>query len=135
MRVHRKEKNHTWVKTAGTIVLGLGAVVLMGFLLGFLIQNLWNWLMPELFSVSRITYWQGIGLFFLARFLIGGFGTEGKNKAPDKRGRHASSKAPDEADADCRGWMRYDEWWESEGEKAFYAYVEHKASGTEDGES
>lgn len=51
----------------------------IGFLLiiaGFsaIIMLLWNWLMPPLFGLVTISFWQAIGLFILARILFGSFG-------------------------------------------------------------
>jgi hypothetical protein len=40
---------------------------------GFVIMSLWNWLMPALFGLSAIGFWQALGLFVLARILFGGF--------------------------------------------------------------
>ncbi|HKJ86096.1 MAG TPA: hypothetical protein VKA06_08465 [Spirochaetia bacterium] len=31
---------------------------------------LWNWLMPEIFGLTRITYWQAWGLFLLFSILF-----------------------------------------------------------------
>ena len=35
--------------------------------------RLWNWLMPSLFGLHAITYWQALGLLVLSRILLGGF--------------------------------------------------------------
>lgn len=40
--------------------------------LGYLIMFLWNSIIPNLFNISTITYWQSIGLFVLARIFFGG---------------------------------------------------------------
>lgn len=45
---------------------------LVGF--GFVIMYLWNWLMPLLFHLPEITFWQTVGLLVLSRILFGGFG-------------------------------------------------------------
>lgn len=37
----------------------------------FIIKWLWNWLMPALFGVSQITFWQAAGIFILARCIWG----------------------------------------------------------------
>ena len=34
---------------------------------------LWNALLPGIFNIGTITYWQAFGLFILARILFGGF--------------------------------------------------------------
>jgi hypothetical protein len=47
-------------------------VVVAGTLLGFIVMHLWNWLMPSLFSLRVITFWQALGLFVLGKLLLGG---------------------------------------------------------------
>jgi len=53
--------------------LALAGVTVFGFLFGWVVKSLWNWLMPTLFNLHPITFWQGIGLLFLSRILLGGF--------------------------------------------------------------
>lgn len=38
---------------------------------GLAVMLLWNWLMPALFGVVTITYWQSLGLFILCKLLFG----------------------------------------------------------------
>ena len=47
-------------------------VAFIGF--GFFTMHLWNWLMPLLFHLPEITFWQTIGLMVLSRLILGGFG-------------------------------------------------------------
>ncbi len=47
-------------------------------LFGFLVRELWNWLMPELFGLHTITFWQALGLFLLSKILFGGFHKGGR---------------------------------------------------------
>jgi len=48
-------------------------IVVAGFVFGFVIMQLWNWLMPAIFGLHRITFWQGLGLLVLGKILFGGF--------------------------------------------------------------
>jgi hypothetical protein len=41
---------------------------------GFVVMSLWNWLMPMLFNLHTITYWQAFGVLILSRILFGGLG-------------------------------------------------------------
>jgi hypothetical protein len=52
---------------------------------GFLVMSLWNWLMPAVFSVQPIGFWQALGLFFLSRILFGGFGGDGGRRYSQRR--------------------------------------------------
>ncbi len=55
-------------------VLKVALIVVVACLVfGFLVRGLWNWLMPGIFGLHLITFWQGLGLFVLAKILFGGF--------------------------------------------------------------
>lgn len=43
---------------------------------------LWNAILPQLFEVGSISFWQALGLLILSRILFGGFGCRGRNKGP-----------------------------------------------------
>ncbi|MGB9068884.1 MAG: hypothetical protein WCC21_09955 [Candidatus Acidiferrales bacterium] len=53
------------LKIATLAVVGAAA-------LSFVIMSLWNWLMPALFALHRISFWQALGLLLLAKILFGG---------------------------------------------------------------
>ena len=52
------------------IVSAIGLIVLVGFILGFPLMFLWNWLMPMLFNLPTITFWQAVGLNLLSGILF-----------------------------------------------------------------
>ena len=55
------------------IPLIFGGVILMAglaFLFGVIVMLLWNWLMPEIFGLGTITYWQAWGLVILSHILF-----------------------------------------------------------------
>lgn len=56
------------------IALAMLAAIIVYALLGFLtaipLYFLWNWLMPELFGLSAISYIQAWGLIFVAAILL-----------------------------------------------------------------
>jgi hypothetical protein len=55
-------------------VLKVLAIVLVACVVfGFAVKELWNWLMPAVFGLHGITFWQGLGLFVLGKILFGGF--------------------------------------------------------------
>jgi hypothetical protein len=56
-------------------VLKVVAIVIVAFtVFGFVVTHLWNFLMPGLFGLRTITFWQAVGLMVLGRLLFGGFG-------------------------------------------------------------
>ncbi|WP_188934117.1 hypothetical protein [Puia dinghuensis] len=56
-------------KVAGFIVLAILGI----FLFGSIVMLLWNALMPELFHLPVITFWQALGLLVLTKILFSGF--------------------------------------------------------------
>lgn len=61
-------------------------IFFMGFvaLAGLAVMYLWNWLMPEIFGLSAITWVQSLGLLALSRILFGGRGGWGKGRGGHK---------------------------------------------------
>jgi len=67
----------------GFVILGVG----LAFLFGLVVMKLWNWLMPEIFGLKRITYWQGWGLLLLCAILFKGSGPSGPGQGKSDRRR------------------------------------------------
>lgn len=42
-------------------------------LYGWIVMMLWNWLIPDLFGLSTISFWQAAGLLLLCKILFGSF--------------------------------------------------------------
>src|ERR1700731_4062184 len=74
----------------------LFVVLLVG--LGFVVMDLWNWLMPALFALKLIGYWQAVGLIILSKILFGGFrGSRGRGGYRHYRmGEHWKRRTPEE---------------------------------------
>ena len=87
------------------------------FLFGSVIMLLWNWLIPDLFGLTTITFWQALGLFILSRILFSGMG----------RGRHSHR-------GKCRTHSGREEWKTMSPEerkewfkkRKFAQWMEHK---------
>jgi len=63
--------------------------LLMFALFVFVVMQLWNWLMPALFGLKLITYWQALGLLVLSKILFGGFrGGHGRGSGGGGGWRH-----------------------------------------------
>src|SRR5258708_19726143 len=58
------------LKIAAFVTLGIA-----GF--GFIVMHLWNYLMPALFGVRLVTFWQAVALIILGRLLFGAFRPRG----------------------------------------------------------
>ncbi|MDO7884359.1 hypothetical protein [Hymenobacter cheonanensis] len=64
-----------WLKKAFKFVFF--ATLFVG-LAGFATMSLWNWLMPMIFHLPLLNFWQALGLLVLSRILTGGFGRGGQ---------------------------------------------------------
>ena len=80
------------------------AIVLFTWLFGELVMHLWNWLLPPIFGLHVITFWQALGLLLLSRILFGSWGPGGGNRGG--RGRRAKwdKMTPEEREKLRHSW-------------------------------
>jgi len=60
----------TITDTIETILTAILVLALAAVILGFPLMWLWNWLMPNIFGLPFITFWQALGLNALSAILI-----------------------------------------------------------------
>lgn len=58
------------MKNVLTILLGLGVCAILLLFFGVAAMLLWNWLMPVIFGLPTITFWQAYGLLWLIRLFV-----------------------------------------------------------------
>jgi hypothetical protein len=112
------------LRIIGMVILGLIGAVAIALLFGYVVVWLWNWLMPELFGLTTITFWQAVVLIILARIIFGGFKHSRGDHPKDRftsRKKRIWTKHPFD-----RKWKYYEDYWREEGEKAFDDYVRRK---------
>ena len=129
------DKMPDWLKYTLYTILGIAGAFLLGLLFGNVIMWLWNWLMPNLFGLRTIGFWEGLGLFLLAKIL---FGFGGSGHSGDDGGKHHKKHRHHGARSekkDWKDWEYYDDWWEEDGKNAFHAYAEQKRPKHTDGET
>jgi len=56
----------------GLFCLILGTAIFA--VLGLVVMWLWNWLLPSIFGITAISFWQALGILALSKILFGGFG-------------------------------------------------------------
>lgn len=54
--------------------IALGAALLLFLCFSLVVMLLWNALLPSLFGIAALSYWQAMGLLLLCRILFGGLG-------------------------------------------------------------
>src|SRR5690242_14606484 len=89
-----------WYFIAPAALLAIALFVWVG---GEAVRLLWNWLMPEVFGLREITFWQALGVLALSRILFGTWGRH--HSGGSKMRRRMGSMTPEER-ARCREKMR-----------------------------
>ena len=117
-----------WVMKIIKVIL---IVAIVGSAMSFLVMMLWNQLMPALFGVSTITFWQSLGILVLAKLIFGfSRGWSGGHWGGHHRHQYWKSKmedrlknmSPEERDRfredwkrRCSGWKHYN-WGQEKNE-------------------
>jgi len=70
----------------GRFLFFIPVVIAIAAAISGVVMLLWNNLMPELFSLKKITFWQAFGLLALCRILFGNFGGKGRHMERKMRG-------------------------------------------------
>jgi hypothetical protein len=65
--------------------LAILGMVVFAFIGGGIVLLLWNWLLPPLFGLRQISFWQAFGILALCRILFGGFGWHGSGRSSFRR--------------------------------------------------
>lgn len=102
------------LKITGFVFLGALAVAFFALVFGYVVMLLWNWLMPEIFSLGMITFWQAVGLVLLARLLFGGFKHGGD--------KHKSFSKKKFARPEFEKGRIFESFWKDQGKSAFERY-------------
>jgi hypothetical protein len=83
------------------ILMGFGfGILAIGFFLlcGFVFMLLWNALMPELFGLGTISYWQGWGVLILSHILFRSGDSSCESGSSKRRKRHIRKVIREEAE-------------------------------------
>ncbi len=118
------------IEIVGIIIFGGIFITGLVILFGFVIMWLWNWLMPEIFGLTPLTYWQAVGLFILLKILIGGCGIGGGSKKSSKESTDTCKK---DSKTDFSKWKHYDKFWKEEGDEYYQRYIERQTNKEQEG--
>ena len=55
-----------------TFIVAIIFVAIFALILAFPVMWLWNWIMPAVFGLIKITFWQALGINLLCGFLFRG---------------------------------------------------------------
>ena len=102
-------------RIVGWTVVGIVVAVFFAFVFGLAVKALWNWIMPAVFGLAVITYWQAFGIIILSKILFSGIGP---HRGYDRQNAHS-----------IRNRRSYGLWWQEEGKAAFDNWMKSQASG------
>jgi hypothetical protein len=72
-------RSKKWLlRIAPFVLLAITLFITVG---GWVVMSLWNYLMPPLFGLRTVTFWQALALLALCRILFGGFGRHGGGRS------------------------------------------------------
>jgi hypothetical protein len=102
MRIETRRKlRRYWPLFIPVALAGFAVFIFIG---GEIVKSLWNWLVPPLFGLPLITFWQALALLILCRILFGGFGMSGGGHS-QHRGSMADRMADRAADRFADRWQ------------------------------
>ena len=74
------------MKVAGKILGHVAIGVVATGVFALVVMLLWNWLLPSIFGIAAINFWQALGILILSKILFGG-GFGGRRNWGHKRNR------------------------------------------------
>jgi len=108
------------MRAIGAVIGGLFLIAFFALALGAVVMVLWNWLMPALFGLGVITYWQGFGILLLAQLLFGGH----TGHRHEHKRRYDHPPVPE--------GPLFDKWWAREGKASFEAHIRHTCTDADE---
>ena len=110
-------------------------MLLFVLLIGFVVMWLWNWLLPDLFGLRAINYWEAVGILALSKILFG-FGGNSSKGGHKKKQRYQKLKDFCYSRKNFSDWKYYDSYWKEDGQQAYEAYVQRQQNnGNEEGDT
>lgn len=133
-RRHVSHAIATGARVCGMMFVRLLFIVVFALVLAIAVMWLWNRLMPGLFGVAVVTYWQAFGLMILARLVLGTLGMglgrfrwHGRRHWTGRFGHHRNMCGDMGQSMDVNNtmkwWHNYKRFWQDEGKSAFDQYL------------
>jgi uncharacterized membrane protein YraQ (UPF0718 family) len=116
------------LRIALMVIFGILMAGVFGLLIGYFAMLLWNWLMPAIFGLGLITYWQAVGLVILSKIIFSGIAPHHQKEKSKDRSFHEwinCGRTPWQAKRENIGkWKHYHDFWKQEGKESYNAFVE-----------
>jgi hypothetical protein len=116
---------------------GVVIACIFAFAFGWLVMLLWNRLMPDIFGLKIITYWQAFGIVILSRLLFSGLSghhhkSHHLSRWDNDRNLCGSSHDDWIPGGDPRNWQYYRDYWTMRGKNNFEQYLKEKSDSESD---
>ena len=93
------------------------------FAFGSIVMLLWNAILPEVANVSRINFWQALGILVLSKILFGGFrggwGGGPRHQWKEEMEKKLSGMTPEEKEKFKQAWRNRCAGWGRPNREAF----------------
>lgn len=121
-------------KVAGLIILGIIGAAALAILFGLVIQWLWNALMPEIFGLPEVSYWQAVGIVVLSHILFGGHHSHdsGPKRRKSCKTVHEGNHIHIETSSKDNHYDSFREFWNDHGRDAFDKWLNRSSDSTEE---
>lgn len=110
------------LKTMGLVILGVIAFAGLALLFGIFVKLLWNALMPVIFGLPEISFWQAVGLAILSHMLFGCHQAEHHKSKSKKEKEGDEEKSPFHMEME----QDYVAFWREEGRDAFRNWMKRE---------
>ncbi len=122
-------------KVTGLVILGILGAAALAIIFGLAIQWLWNSLMPDIFGLPEVSYWQAVGLVVLSHILFGGHNHNHKSSNKPRRkkikGRAElngqtltfDNERPEPEEGCHKEWDSFRDFWNDYGREAFEGWL------------
>jgi hypothetical protein len=123
------------LRIVGLTIAGVGFAVVFALVFGLIVKILWNWLMPAIFGLGEITFWQAFGIVLLAKLLFGAghgpshrdhhsrFENHFRDRFKAFAGPEEEAKGGTPVPGNGRKWRHFRQYWKDEGQAAFESYI------------
>jgi len=113
------------IKIVGVVILGIITVAVLAIVFGVFVKWLWNALMPAVFGLPEIGYWQAVGLVVLTHIF---FGSDHAPHRYERSGRTRKKKVAPAGETEKISFQKemeqdYAEFWREEGRDAFKSWM------------
>jgi hypothetical protein len=117
-------------KVVGLVLLGLVGVTALAIIFGIFVKFLWNALLPEIFGLPEISYWQAVGMVVLAHIFFGAHNGPPHYERSRKKKKSEPAEGTEKYSLSREMELDYAEFWREEGRDTFKSWM-RRENGSE----